>query len=261
MKIINRQNISDIINHIPTIKNAGKGAVVPGRKSNYRINHWTFMLFNYKGNIRLEDESFSIYPGCAFLTSPGVLKRHSPEEKSFHYYVHMDFQDYKIEAPFYLLFNLEEQYSSIAKSLNEILIYRQSDPLRAQIKMWDTLQSLKDCGGKHSKGVPLLLRKAVEYIETHIGTDIDIANLANVLCVSQSYLIRLFKRHYGTTIIGYIRKRRMDMAKLMLINSDIPIKNIGFEVGINDLQYFNKSVKKSFGLSPLKLRKQVQSIR
>jgi transcriptional regulator GlxA family with amidase domain len=67
-------------------------------------------------------------------------------------------------------------------------------------------------------------------------------------------LVRLFRRHLETTPVAYIRKRRAEHAKHLLIHTTLPMKSIARQIGLTDLQQFNKLLRKTLGRSPRAIR-------
>ncbi|MCP3967866.1 MAG: helix-turn-helix transcriptional regulator [Lentisphaerae bacterium] len=255
MKILNNQTSPNIFSDKPEIVFCGQATVTANHNPSFQLNNWSLLLFNYNGRIQLGNEFFDHHPGCLFLTAPNVFKHHFPAEDSYHLFVQIDFKQRSEVEDTYLLIDLEEAYHSFLLRMQEMLIYHQSDPVRASIRLWDLLQQLKDCGGHGTLLEPLPLRKAVEYIETHLHKTIEIGDIPAYCEVSQSYLTRLFHKYRSQTIIGWIRQRRLELAHAMLINSNQSIKEIAAAVGIPDLHYFNKCIKSKYMYPPRTIRR------
>jgi transcriptional regulator GlxA family with amidase domain len=91
-------------------------------------------------------------------------------------------------------------------------------------------------------------------IEVSLGSTVAIPTLASAAGVSHNHLIRLFRKHAGTTIADYVRRRRADRAMHLLTQTTLAPKAIASMVGLPDLQQFNKLVRRAFGRSPRQLR-------
>lgn len=102
---------------------------------------------------------------------------------------------------------------------------------------------------KRSKNIDLL-EKVKNYIETNYMNDISLDNLAQYVSMSSFYLSRIFSKAYDTNIKEYIIKIRMERAKGMLIEGNKSVKQIAFEVGYLDQNYFSKAFKKYTNISP-----------
>jgi len=74
-----------------------------------------------------------------------------------------------------------------------------------------------------------------------------------------NHLTRLFHTTYGVTISAYIRQRRAERARHLLLHSTLPIKAIAAQVGIADLHLFNKTIRRVLHDSPRRVRDRFDS--
>ena len=105
------------------------------------------------------------------------------------------------------------------------------------------------------------VRRAIEYIHKHYDSDIKTEDIAKELNINVSYLQKLFKTHNDCTIIQYLTRLRMEKAKMLLKNTDIPIIDIAGYVGVNSRQYFTHMFHKFWGESPDAYRKRCETPR
>lgn len=89
-----------------------------------------------------------------------------------------------------------------------------------------------------------------EYIDLHYTESIQIPLLAAKLGVSEQYFMELFKKEYGSTVIDYVTKRRIEEAKRLLATGKFSVKEVGSVIGYNDEFYFSRRFKKMMKLSP-----------
>jgi AraC-like DNA-binding protein len=94
------------------------------------------------------------------------------------------------------------------------------------------------------------LGQVVQAIEASLHRPVTVAELAAQGGWSADYISRLFRRHYALTLPRFVLLRRMELARQLLLSSNLPIQEIGNQVGIADPQYFNKQFRKIAGLSP-----------
>ena len=99
--------------------------------------------------------------------------------------------------------------------------------------------------------------RVVKYIRNNIHKDISIEELKDMCCLSKDHFIRLFKNDLQETPTQYIIQRKIERAQLMLITSDLLIKDIAYELSFENLSYFNRLFKKATGLTPSDYRKRV----
>ncbi len=102
---------------------------------------------------------------------------------------------------------------------------------------------------KKSKNIDVV-EKVKDYIENNYMNDVSLDHLALYVSMSSFYLSRIFSKAYGINIKEYIIKIRMEKAKTMLIEGNKSVKQIAFEVGYMDQNYFSKAFKKYTNISP-----------
>jgi transcriptional regulator GlxA family with amidase domain len=95
---------------------------------------------------------------------------------------------------------------------------------------------------------------AISYIEGNLARSLTVPSLAAVAGVSHNHLTRLFRAETGTTVVAYIRQRRMARARHLLVSSTLSIPAIAASVGIPDLQAFNKTCHRELGGAPRAVR-------
>ncbi|HSI73805.1 MAG TPA: AraC family transcriptional regulator [Fimbriimonas sp.] len=98
------------------------------------------------------------------------------------------------------------------------------------------------------------LTHAERHIEEHLSETLRVNDLAERVGVSHNQLIRIFQQEHGTGPQEYIRHRRQTYACRLLLETNLPIKQIADRVGIHDLAQFNRLVRAASGLSPRELR-------
>ena len=102
---------------------------------------------------------------------------------------------------------------------------------------------------------PPSLSEAKLFIEMNYKRDLSVAEIAASVGISQSLLFKLFKESEGCKPIEYLKKIRIENAKLLLSNeADISVKNVGKECGFSDTSYFVKVFKAETEITPKKFR-------
>ena len=94
----------------------------------------------------------------------------------------------------------------------------------------------------------------IDYVQHHYGSDINVAKLADIFGYNHDYLSAMFKKFTNTSLLYFINKTRIDMAKEMLLNSSNSIKYIAAQVGFNDEKYFMKLFRKMVNKTPTQYR-------
>ncbi len=72
--------------------------------------------------------------------------------------------------------------------------------------------------------------------------------------LSVSQFRKLFRQDVGIPLPQYINNTRMSSAVHLICNTDKKMLSIALESGFNDISYFNKLFRKSFGITPKEMR-------
>lgn len=107
---------------------------------------------------------------------------------------------------------------------------------------------------------PRRLRRVTEFVESHLGADIGLADLAAVAGLSPFHFTRVFKRATGQTPWAYVRERRLDLARQLLAGSDLPVAAIAARCGYASAARFTTSFTAFAGLSPGRFRRQLRGV-
>lgn len=98
------------------------------------------------------------------------------------------------------------------------------------------------------------LKKVLTHINRNIEKNIEVKELAELAYVTKSYLIRMFKKEFGTSPIQYINKKKVEKAQLLLFTTDKSIKDVAYTLGYNDHSYFIRMFRKISGTTPQEYR-------
>lgn len=82
------------------------------------------------------------------------------------------------------------------------------------------------------------LRLILDYIESHLGEDLVITDLAQVAGMSPYYFMRMFKRSMHITARQYIIQQRIDRAKELLRSGELSIAEISLRCGFTNQSHF-----------------------
>ena len=96
----------------------------------------------------------------------------------------------------------------------------------------------------------------LELIDLRLKEVLAIPELAEASGLSQNYLARAFRRRYGMPVPHFILLRRIELARHLLTTSELTVKQVAHEVGLPDVQHFNKQFRRLAGMSPSAYRQQ-----
>jgi len=95
-----------------------------------------------------------------------------------------------------------------------------------------------------------VIAEAMTYIENNYSKDIRLKDIAEEVSISPQYFSKIFKEELGVNFIDYLTSVRMSIAKELLKSETKSIKEICYEIGYNDPNYFSRLFKKLEGKSP-----------
>ena len=103
---------------------------------------------------------------------------------------------------------------------------------------------------------PARLRQAILRMESNLETPLPLAAIAASVELSQRQLERLFRAHTGVTPVQYYLEVRLDRARGMVTQTELPLLEIAVACGFNSEEYFSRAYRRRFGLAPSKDRRQ-----
>jgi AraC-like DNA-binding protein len=123
-------------------------------------------------------------------------------------------------------------------SLQELLV---------KIVQSQTLKSISE--GKSATTNPILVT-VIEVIKDNITKKIELGTIAKNAGLSTSSLYRLFKTEMGISPLEFIILEKIKLAKSYLSDKTIYIKNVSYEAGFEDSNYFIRLFKHYEGITP-----------
>jgi AraC-like DNA-binding protein len=119
-----------------------------------------------------------------------------------------------------------------------------------EMLLWLYLQGQagQDSSRTHSReDAPMQLRTIMD---AALASRLTVPDLAKQIGLSADYASRLFRQKYRMTIPRYLLLKRIELARHLLVSSDLPVREVGKQSGIPDPQYFNKQFRRITGQSP-----------
>ncbi len=95
------------------------------------------------------------------------------------------------------------------------------------------------------------------YIKEHLSDPITLQELADYAGYTEYYLGRKFHKETGVKLLDYIRKTRLDYAKILLSTTNLSVQEICEKLQFGTRNYFTRVFKKEVGISPMEYRKNV----
>lgn len=102
------------------------------------------------------------------------------------------------------------------------------------------------------------LKEVFDYIEANYHRGITLSTVAEAVGYSPAYLTSRVKKKTGETVNGWIVKRRMAAARLLLRDSDQTIEQIATALGYQNACHFSRQFRQDHGIPPKIWRNQNQ---
>lgn len=149
---------------------------------------------------------------------------------------------YDIQIPAYIkkgIFNFAVSgYKSKKEVIDSLTGYSQE--LNQKIKLLYTGCDLAD--------------KAAQFLEQHYAEEINLTELAEKFFVVPTYLSKRFKEKKNCTVTHYLENIRLRKARELLESTEVSILEVAQMTGYNDQNYFARSFRKVYGISPREYR-------
>lgn len=155
------------------------------------------------------------------------------------------------------------QRGKIAEILDKLIAYNnQSQPFGKQIgtriyllEILDLLWQWNVFLQRMESGQGVLQREMLSYIQQHYTEKMTLGDLAKEFHMSEKYLSRYFKQHFGLNFKQYLMHLRMMQAKHMLETSAYSVLEVALSAGFPSVNYFIRTFKELYGITPLQYRK------
>jgi len=106
-----------------------------------------------------------------------------------------------------------------------------------------------------SEDKELIIQKARLLFRSNIAADFSPEKAAEELQVGYSWFRKVFKNYTGLSPGQYYIQLKIEKAKELLNNPDLPIKQIAYDLGFENYFYFSKLFKEKTGITPTDHRK------
>jgi len=97
--------------------------------------------------------------------------------------------------------------------------------------------------------------KIRSYVRAHLDEDLSLDRLAGQAGISKYHFLRRYKQLTGLAPIQDVRRMRLEVARDMLLTSDLPLKAIAARVGLASEYHLSRLLKKQFGAGARELRR------
>lgn len=108
---------------------------------------------------------------------------------------------------------------------------------------------------RHQPHADSVVRRAEEWLAKHFREEGLVTRVVSVTRMPARSLKRRFKTATGTTLIAYVQNLRIEEAKRLLEEGDMPLEEIAVSVGYENAAFFRRLFRRSTGLLPGQYRR------
>ena len=260
------------------IENAGRSFQIPV--------HWhdEFEIIYVRNGfltVSISGESYIGKTGDAFVVSPGNLHLMGSQTGTVDYYTFLfplkyisfrtdDMLDEKLLEPLnsgHLMIcpRVKDTAKELCEQLIEIYMAKKDESeskittqvrtkiilLQFILEMWKKGFVIEnDTSGRNT-----VEKEMVSYIQQNFTGKISLREFGEQFHLSEKYISRYFKEHFHITLSQYVTYLRLEHAKQLLQDTDIPVTDVAMQSGYQNVSYFIRSFQKAYAVSPLKYRK------
>jgi AraC family transcriptional regulator len=141
--------------------------------------------------------------------------------------------------------------SSLAlRILRECRILDAVVPLAIEALTLEMLVQATRLDDMRDRNPPRWLQQAREVIHEQFLESLSLSTVAELVGVHAAHLAKVFRRHYGCTVGGYVRMLRLDYSAKLLAQFDKSLSTVALAAGFYDQSHFAHRFKLRFGVTP-----------
>lgn len=113
---------------------------------------------------------------------------------------------------------------------------------------------------REQQSEPPVITRAKQFIAEHQGEELSLGEVAKAVHTSKFYFCKMFKKATGINFTDYLSRIRTERAKNLLLNPNLRVSEIAYEVGFQSLTHFNRVFKRVLGQSPTEYRSRLARV-
>ena len=147
------------------------------------------------------------------------------------------------------LFNLGIKTAQHMEKGYQQLLSGYVNMLLGYISAYDNTSTLQE------KHIAEDIHQALLFIHNHYREEISSEDVAQAIGWGYSRFRKIFQKHTGKSPYHYIQETRIKKSRFLIMNTTKPLKEIAYEVGFTNPDYFSTAFRRIAGFPPTDLRK------
>lgn len=253
--------------------------IIPAKNNLIDFYHLIIVL---KGNFTyiINGKEIKMSANDALLLSPGTERKRLPHPESADYIL-MNFQinnKYAVDSFIHFKNGITPSMRNLLNSYpfryyNNISyshkFYKHpaysTDDLHSELMTGVILHNIFNCiliellnSANYTKN-NIHVNRIIRYVNDNVTAPISLTDISKAIHLSKEYTSKVFKKEMNMTVTDYIISKKLSLAKAMLISGDMGVGDIAEKLGYQDYNYFSRVFKKHYGLSPLQIKKDINT--
>lgn len=148
--------------------------------------------------------------------------------------------------------------NSVCKKIKSVLGTEITAELSGSYQnIFEFADSINKSGESHYSGDDEVILQTMEYIDENYMKEIQLADVAGHVHLSEFYFSRLFKKKTGETFTECLKRKRVHKAMELLRNKAAKLDDVCEQVGYKSTKYFVKIFAEVSGMSVSEYRKHI----
>lgn len=236
-----------------------------------RTEYLIHIVLSGRGSYTVGNTTYEIGPNMAFLIYPGVTTYYEASKEDPWTYIWVGFNGIKAETslkhaqfskdmPVVSIQDTEPFVNYVNGMLNSSQLTYANDLAREGYLYQFVSTLIQDRRNQenieeiHDYSYQVYVEHTLEYIEHNYHKNIKVQGIADYIGITRSYLTNCFKNVLHMSPQEYILNYRMNQARILIKNTNLPINEIAVSVGYDDALNFSKAFKKTYGVNPTSFR-------
>ncbi len=232
-----------------------------------RNNSYCFILeyiVKGKGTLVYEGKNYSIGAGDVYFLQKGSNHKYFPDKNQPWKKIWFNIDGILVPS---LIVAYGLQNSVVFKEYNNEKIFTELFELTTQSKPKKDI--MRDAGYifhrimyslyelENANSIKIGVNAIKNFLDTNLyRSDFSLQEIADSLCISKSHIINTFKKAYNQTPYQYFISQRIQLARSMLLNTQMSISEISDTLNFADQHYFTNVFKNIVGITPTQFKKQ-----
>ncbi len=223
--------------------------------------HRLYLLTEGSATLRLYDKELLLCPGQIYFIPAFSIKESRIDGKMNKYYIH-----FQSNSAFFSLYRYLSDKNSVPATPESEYLFKtvaenyKEDSISARFRLQGAMNLiLADFVSDVRASVPDLVKfdEVLKYIDENYKKNITLDRLSSIMNISTMYFSNYFKRVFHISPKQYILNKRLTESQRLLLEGRMSVKEIAYEVGFENENYFSEFFSQKVGISALKFRKRV----